>query len=202
MCLHSLSVKTEDAFGVPVNQSVPCGHCIECLKDKQNSWKIRLTEEARDHLYVYFFTLTYNNQSVPYVYSDTGEKCLYPRKSDIQLWIKRHRIKFERYFKRDIDFKYFICAEYGPNTGRPHYHGVFFTDISETFIGSMFADWRELYGFTKFELLGKKKVDDVLYHVSATTLRNTVVKYRNLRPMLNFILTNLPHLDGFRRLST
>lgn len=202
MCLHPYSVKTEDAFGVTVNQSVPCGHCIECLKDKQNSWKIRLTEEARDHLYVYFFTLTYNDQSVPYVYSDTGEKCLYPRKTDIQLWIKRNRIKFERYFNRDIDFKYFICAEYGPNTGRPHYHGVFFTDISETFIGSMFADWRELYGFTKFELLGKKKVDDALYHVSVTMLRSIAAKSLNLKPMQNFILTNLPRLESFRRLST
>lgn len=190
MCLYPLSIKTEDAFGVTVNQSVPCGKCIECLKDKQNSWKIRLTEEARDHLYVYFFTLTYNDDSVPFEIYD-GEKCLFPRKSDIQLWIKRNRMRFERYFKRELDFKYFICSEYGPNTGRPHYHGILFTDISETFIASMFSDWRDLYGFTNWSLVGKKKVESVVSLVSGTMLRNTVVRFRNSKLMQNYVLTNL-----------
>lgn len=156
MCLNPISIKTEDAFGVLVNQSVPCGKCIECLKDRQNSWKIRLTEEARDHLYVYFFTLTYNDSSVPTVVDEqTGEVVKHVRKSDVQLWLKRHRMAYVRKFNRDVDFKYFICSEYGPNTGRPHYHGILFTDVSPVFISSMFNDWNSSYGFTSFSEVGK-----------------------------------------------
>lgn len=158
MCLYPVTIKTEDAFGITVSQSVPCGKCIECLKDKQNSWKIRLTEESRDHLYVYFFTLTYNDDSAPYVYDEEGSKVLQLNKNHVQLWIKRLRMRYERKFGRKIDFKYFVCGEYGPNTGRPHYHGIFFTnDILPIYARQMFSDWEQMYGYTKWSEVGKKK---------------------------------------------
>lgn len=113
MCLYPITIKTQDAYGIDVNQSVPCGKCIECLKDKQNSWKIRLQEEARDHVHVYFFTLTYRDDTVPFTYDEDGIRVNHVRKSDLQLWIKRNRIKFERTLRREIDFKYFITSEYG-----------------------------------------------------------------------------------------
>lgn len=175
MCLSPIVVKTKDSFGIDVNQSVPCGKCIECLKDSQNSWKIRLSEEARDHKYVYFFTLTYNDESVPFIYDDDGNKVLHFRKSDVQLWLKRHRMSFERYFKRKIDFKYFICSEYGPNTGRPHFHGILFTDISPTFISKMFNDWSDLYGYTNFSEVGKCGKQKTRSNIS--TVGNYVAKY-------------------------
>lgn len=164
MCLYPITIKTEDAFGVPVNQSVPCGKCIECLKDSQNSWKIRLMEEARDHLYVYFFTLTYNDDSVPFAYMEDGTRVNHVNKIDIQLWVKRNRMRYERYFNKEIDFKYFVTSEYGPNTGRPHYHGIIFTEVSPTFITSMFRDWSDTYGFVNFSNVksGKKKCTTLL----------------------------------------
>lgn len=113
MCLTPLTIKTQDAFGIDINQSVPCGKCIECLKDRQNSWKIRLMEEARDHKYVYFFTLTYREETVPYSFDLDGIRVNHVNKVDLQLWIKRHRIYYERTLGRSIDFKYFICSEYG-----------------------------------------------------------------------------------------
>lgn len=201
MCLYPVIIKTVDSFGLPVNQSVPCGKCIECLKDRQNSWKIRLTEEARDHRYVYFFTLTYRDDTVPFSYDDDGNRVNHFRKSDLQLWIKRHRISYQRYFKRDIDFKYFICAEYGPNTGRPHYHGIFFTDISPTFISSMFNDWSVNYGFTNFSevgISGKKKAESVQL---VTTSLNIVSSLPSSSPMSSFVLTDLSKLELLRPLS-
>lgn len=200
MCLYPITIKTQDAFGIDVNQSVPCGKCIECLKDRQNSWKIRLSEEARDHKYVYFFTLTYRDDSVPFSYDLDGNKVNHVNKVDIQLWIKRNRIKFERYFKRDIDFKYFICSEYGPNTGRPHYHGIIFTDISSTFITQMFNDWQELYGFTNFSEVGKcgKKKHEAAFLLSEIMLQNTVSSQISYVQKLNFVLTDLSKLELFR----
>lgn len=204
MCLHPVTIKTEDSFGIPINQSVPCGKCIECLKDRQNSWKIRLTEEARDHKYVYFFTLTYRDDTVPHTYLEDGTRVNHVSKIDIQLWIKRHRIKFERLFKRDIDFKYFICSEYGPNTGRPHYHGIIFTDVSPTFISAMFNDWSETYGFINFSEVGKsgKKKQQAAFLLSATMLQNTVSSQLSFLPLPNFVFTDLSRLELFRLHST
>lgn len=195
MCLFPVTIKTKDSFGVDVNQTVPCGKCIECLKDRQNSWKIRLQEEARDHKYVYFFTLTYRDDTVPFTFDDDGNKVLHVRKSDIQLWIKRHRISYQRYFKRDIDFKYFICSEYGPNTGRPHYHGIIFTDISPTFITSMFSDWSENYGFTNFSEVGKKK--EAICLLSAIMSPNTVLSQLSSNQILRNVWTDLSRLELF-----
>lgn len=197
MCLYPVTIKTEDAFGLTVSQSVPCGKCIECLKDKQNSWKIRLTEESRDHLFVYFFTLTYNDESAPYVYNENGEKVLQLNKNDVQLWIKRLRMRYERKFKRKIDLKYFVCGEYGPNTGRPHYHGIFFTnDILPIYARQMFSDWEQLHGYTKWSEVGKKKAkNEVVFQLSEIMLQNTVLNLSNSELKQSFVSTDLPKLE-------
>lgn len=174
MCLSPITIKTVDPFNIPINQSVPCGKCLECLKDRQNSWKIRLQEESRDHLYCYFFTLTYNDENVPFVIHN-GEKVLHVCKVDIQKWIKRSRIYYERLFKRPIDFKYFVCSEYGPNTARPHYHGIIFTDISPVFISSMFHDWVSRFGFVNFSEVGKLGKRKTKSRISS--VGNYVAKY-------------------------
>lgn len=149
MCLYPITVKTVDSYGMPVNQSVPCGKCIECLKDRQNSWKIRLVEESRDHLYCYFFTLTYRNETALKI--DYGKTFYTFRKQDIQKWLKRSRTNLSRTLKRDITLRYFICSEYGPNTGRGHFHGLFFSDVSPRFIASVFNDWIEKFGFVDYK---------------------------------------------------
>ena len=200
MCLSPITVKTTDAFGLPINQSVPCGKCIECLKDRQNSWKIRLCEESRDHLFTYFFTLTYSDDNVPFTFSDDGEKLLHFDKTHLQLWLKRHRMSYSRHFNRDVDFKYFICSEYGPNTGRPHYHGILFTEISPTYISRMFNDWSQMFGFTNFSEVGKcgKKKLEVVFPPLETTLQSIVLSHLNFGLKQKFVLTNLPKLDYYR----
>ena len=96
MCLTPVTMKSVDAFGLPVIQQFNCGKCIECLKDSQNAWRIRLVEEARDHRYVYFFTLTYNDDNVPFTTIQDGVKVNHVSKVDIQLWTKRSKIRLER----------------------------------------------------------------------------------------------------------
>lgn len=174
MCLFPITFCSVDSFGCDVVQTVPCGKCVECLKDKQNSWKIRICEEARDHLYCYFFTLTYNESSVPLVEHE-GSFLRQVCKKHIQDWIKRNRIYFERTLGDDKYIKYFICSEYGPNTGRPHYHGILFSNISLTFIARMFNDWKQSFGFTSFSLVGQK--DKVRTCSSPSAVGNYVAKY-------------------------
>lgn len=48
---------------------------------------------------------------------------------DVQDFVRRLRITLDRdssLADRDTSFTYFICSEYGPETFRPHYHGLLF----------------------------------------------------------------------------
>lgn len=47
-------------------------------------------------------------------------------KKDIQNFIKR--LRFHACKLYDAEIRYFICSEYGPQTYRPHYHGLLFFD--------------------------------------------------------------------------
>jgi hypothetical protein len=66
--------------------------------------------EARYYQTVYFITLTYNDEHLP-------EEGLRPE--DVTKYLKRLR--------HHIDFRYYICGEYGERNGRSHYHGIIFT---------------------------------------------------------------------------
>ena len=60
-------------------------------------------------------TLTYNNKHLP-------KHGVF--KEEIQLFMKRLRIRLDRLgYKHQI--RYFFCSEYGSNSGRPHYHAIF-----------------------------------------------------------------------------
>lgn len=67
---------------------------------------------------------------------------------DVQKWIKRARIRYERETGNKMEFKYFVCSEYGPNTFRPHYHLLLFSNDMEWFdINEYFVkDWKSNYG--------------------------------------------------------
>lgn len=124
-----------------------CGHCDECVKRYQNDWMIRNLMQFRETSFAVFFTLTYNDVSIPLsVDSDTGEAYRTVYKTDIQLFLKRFR-EFRRKRGLSTDFKYFITSEYGPTTLRPHYHGLLHGIKLPDFMEFASA-WRREYGFT------------------------------------------------------
>lgn len=72
---------------------------------------------------------------------------------DVQRWIKRARTRYERdHDGEKMDFKYFLCSEYGPNTFRPHYHVLLFcnTMLSYDIINYFIKDWEYHYGDVQF----------------------------------------------------
>lgn len=103
---------------------MPCGRCPACLRNRQNDWVFRLNEELKIAPYSYFFTLTYRDDDLPWICSVKYKNefpCL--SKRDIQLFMKRLR----KNIKEKI--KYHIVGEYGPETLRPHYHGLLFSFV-------------------------------------------------------------------------
>lgn len=96
---------------------VPCGKCVKCLLRRVNDWVIRLQHEDRHFggggLFV---TLTYDKENCPL--SPKGLKTT--SKHDIQKFFKRLRKKTGK------KIKYYVAAEYGSQTYRPHYHAIIF----------------------------------------------------------------------------
>lgn len=122
-------------------QYVPCGKCVGCMQDHQNSWIYRLSAQQRTSKHSLFLTLTYDETNVPLM--------VYPERSIERYsdYVKRKSIKkceftlnpkdMSDYWKRvrkalvNSNLKYFQCAEYGDQFKRPHYHAAVFYDIPD-----------------------------------------------------------------------
>lgn len=100
---------------------VPCNVCAECVAAKQQQIVQRCRSLAIDH-YIFFLTLTYNNDSLPYVDTSTGFRIPYADIADLQKMFKR--IRKADSIKRP--FLYFAVTERGSKKGRPHIHCLLF----------------------------------------------------------------------------
>lgn len=186
MCLRPIQVRIHSvSFDVDRSVEVPCGKCIECLKRRQNDWKLRICHECGFWKHVYFFTLTYRDSALPanVVYPDVCDEILFQGRlpecksiaqrldacvksttyvKDVQDFIKRIRTDYERKFDIPLLMKYFVCSEYGPNpngTKRPHYHGIFMTDAEYNDLKPYFNSWSNDYGRIDFVEVGINRED-------------------------------------------
>lgn len=87
--------------------AIPCGRCVQCLKQYSEEWSGRILSECECHKENCFLTLTYSQPPVSV------------EKREIQLFMKRLR-------KQEGPCRYFACGEYGSLRGRPHYHAIIF----------------------------------------------------------------------------
>lgn len=70
-CFHPLRVYNKVTCEFEYHN---CGHCPYCLSLKATELATRCFNECKQHKYAIFFTLTYNNESVPYIApSPTGK---------------------------------------------------------------------------------------------------------------------------------
>lgn len=133
--------------------NVPCGHCSECIANRQMDFVQRvLMESLVNHLF--YCTLTYNNDSLPYLSTSTGYDIRFADVSDIQKMMKRLRLR--NAFGRP--FRYFGVSELGSKRGRPHFHLIFLLPKfdSDTFIDclvlekvlfdNVLSEWKRNYG--------------------------------------------------------
>lgn len=101
--------------------NVPCGVCSECIANRQMNFVQRIQCEAMvNHLF--FVTLTYNNDSLPYIGLSNGRSIRFADISDVQKMFKRLRKR--KAFGRD--FRFFGVSELGSERGRPHFHLLIF----------------------------------------------------------------------------
>ena len=128
MCLTPINLKKETWIqklkDMYYMQQVPCGRCLECLKDRVNSWFFRLYNEQKNAKTALFITLTYDDEHLSY--TDNGSMCL--NYKDTQLFWKRLR---KAQPKGDPKIRYFLVGEYGSKTHRPHYHAILFNTTAQ-----------------------------------------------------------------------
>lgn len=100
-----------------------------CRLEKARDWAVRITHEASLHEENCFITLTYDDDHLPL---ELGYE-------DFQKFIRRLRKK------TNAKIRFYMCAEYGEATHRPHYHAILF--------GYQFPDrtkWTERRGHQTF----------------------------------------------------
>lgn len=130
--------------------TLPCGKCLECLKQYSNEWAFRIMCEASEYSNNCFITLTYADNPV------------YLNKKDLQLFLKRFRKKYK-------NIRYFACGEYGSRKSRPHFHLIVFNYFPED--SECFNKKKGLFGSKSLESIwgkgfvscGKLTLEDAKY---------------------------------------
>lgn len=116
-----------------------CGCCIECRKEKQREWRVRLEEELRSN-FGYFTTLTISPEGIKELEEKTG---LNWEENPNEIATKGLRLFLERCRKETSkSIKHWCVTELGEKKDRIHLHGIFFGQKSAELIRK---HWK--YGF-------------------------------------------------------
>ena len=118
---------------------IKCGYCIECRKEKQREWRVRLEEELRSN-YGYFITLTISPEGIKELEEKTELKW---KENPNEIATKGLRLFLER-VRKDTgkSMRHWCVTELGEDNDRIHLHGVFFGQRSAELIKK---HWK--YGF-------------------------------------------------------
>lgn len=160
-CISPITIKLQTG-----HQQVPCSKCAFCLTAQRQAWSFRLNIELKHSESSKFITLTYDEDNVP-LNNKTPNLC----KRDIQLFLKRLRKAAIQDTKEHLKLKtmslaarytpqirYYIIGEYGPETYRPHYHGIFF-NIPEITEKNITKHWKK--GTTDVTIVTPQRINYV-----------------------------------------
>lgn len=150
-CYSPISIKVEK-----LNRRimVRCGKCLACREEIAKEYTLRYIQESKKFKYLYFLTLTYRDENVPY--NERGYLTL--KKDDLTKYLKVINVNVKRKLPLE-EYKYFACGEYGDQTERPHYHIVLSCNNQE--IGKLFLK-KWFAGDVKFE---EASIQSVFYTI-------------------------------------
>lgn len=144
---------------------LPCNQCVGCRLERSRQWATRCIHEAQMHKENCFITLTYNDENIQH---------------DL---IYRHFQKFLKRFRKAIapvSIRYYMCGEYGEQTGRPHFHAcIFGYDFPDRVLFRELDSGSKLYLSAQLESLwpfGYSTVGDVTFESAAYVARYVMKK--------------------------
>lgn len=141
MCLYPRLIKNpkykinqKNGGKVPVlddkrKEFVPigCQRCIECKKQKANSWKIRLIEDIKVNSNVTWVTLTFNDESLNKLGKEIEAEGYVKDNEIAKLAVKRFRERWRKKYKKSI--RHWLITEIGgKRTERIHLHGFIWSE--------------------------------------------------------------------------
>lgn len=101
---------------------VPCGHCDECIANKQMQLVQRVQMQCIDYI-PFYCTLSYKPSMLPSLTTSTGYNFSY---ADIRDFTNMVKMLKKHHCFDGRNFKYFLVSERGSKKGRPHFHAIFF----------------------------------------------------------------------------
>lgn len=161
------SGKREIVFSSALAQSclelkLPCGSCIGCRLERARQWAMRCRDEASLYKENSFITLTFDDAHLPM--NRSLDHSIY------QKFMKRLRK-----FAGDRMIRFFMCGEYGPKTGRPHYHSLLFNwDFTDRKYFKTTSSGEKIYTSSTLDSLwgfGYTSVGDVTFGSAAYVAR-------------------------------
>lgn len=108
---------------------IGCGRCIECLKQKGNEWRVRLSEEIRQNSNCRFVTFTFSPEAraeLDKMVEDYAEGHIRENRATtiaMRRFLERWRRKYGKSVKH-----WFITEKGQESTKRVHMHGIVWTD--------------------------------------------------------------------------
>lgn len=115
--------------------------------ERERMHEVKATDKPR-----YIDNVLFQDRRYRYIARITPSVC----RKDIQNWLKRCRVYFERKEGRTLDFSYSICSEYGPRFCRPHYH-LALLGLTEDDARKMCDMWK--LGFYKLDFVNRVNKD-------------------------------------------
>lgn len=175
-CLHPVVVEIPDESRLTGKKRIfaPCGKCEACYSNLRAEWQLRLETEFKHSVNSYFITLTYDDDHLPldvvrHYTSDLDiVEDIIPvfSKKDISSMMKRFRKRLGT-----SGIRFFIAGEYGPQTFRPHYHGLLFNlpNVSIKYVQKILEEcWRN--GFVSVSRVTPARVGYVAKYINTFTL--------------------------------
>lgn len=107
---------------------IGCGVCSECLKQKANGWKIRLTEDIKDFTNAKFVTLTFSEEALVRLGKNIKGIEGYALDNEIATRaVRKFLERWRRKFKKSA--RHWFISELGhEGTERIHLHGIIWCD--------------------------------------------------------------------------
>lgn len=164
MCYNYMKVRSKSPQGVKYS-FIPCGHCAECRNASRMQWSTRLalelSEVSKRGWKVAFFTLTYDNDHLPYIpaaYFPHGCSELVPcfYRPHVRNFVDAIRKWLHRNYGI-VGCPYLVASDFGDHTHRPHYHGLIAYPVGVRKKSSRFVDKSAPSVFDSFALHAKFK---------------------------------------------
>lgn len=207
MCLNPITIGNNSVYQSRDfsfdTYSVPCNKCSECRSTIQTEWRTRISFEIsslyRNGGIAIFLTFTYSDCCLPHFREDEQDFVCFNH-NDVKTFLNRLKVLAYRKFGVH-SYKYFITSEYGKNTKRPHYHGLFFLSSGVSWLDFALLckrAWTYGFMFPKYDKNRSCFVDDK-YNYSEIRIRSLVggAKYVSKYVTKDLTFYQLPEVDAY-----